>query len=316
MAHLHKARVFYQHNDYVQSLHFAELALTKLKLLKDRPLEALDDAMTFKTTSLKFLGRFGEAMENAKERYTLWAMANIRNPRSIWAAFDLIDCCINMNEYVDAELFARTAYEIINERTDNIIPVNIRQHTLARGAYFLAKATCELAKAGGIAPEAKQAAVVKAIAHAREALEINTQLYGAESVDAANDMIVLADALDHFNGVDDDEVLRLYEQAKAIYSRVQGSSSPNVASCENNLGAAYLRSAIRARAAHDVDRVVANLLQAIPHYGEAARIFRTTNHAAGADVVLGNVTRVQVMLQEVEAERAAAVSVTAAESRA
>ena len=55
------------------------------------------------------MGRYREAMETAKERYSMWAMTNIRNPASILAAFDLIECCIHVNEYVDAEMFARTA---------------------------------------------------------------------------------------------------------------------------------------------------------------------------------------------------------------
>ena len=282
MAHLEKARGFLRDNNYVQALRYAELALTKLKLLKDRPFEALDDALTCKTTSLRFMGRYKEAMENAKERYTLWAMTNIRNPRSIWAAFDLIECCLHLNEYVDAELYARTAYEIINERTDNIIPADMRQQTLARGAYYLALATYHLSRAGGIAPEAKHAAGVKTIALAREALDIDTQLYGAESVEVAGDMSTLANVLDHFNDVDDDEVLRLYEQAKGIYARLQGSSSRNVGAVEGNLAIKYRKRAIRAHAAHDLDRCVANLELTLPLYREASRILRINNHVDDA----------------------------------
>ena len=167
MENLEKAKRFRQDNNYVQVLRYAELATIKLKLLKDRPFEILDKAFSCKTTALNFTGRHREAMESAKERYSMWAMTNIRNPNSIWAAFDLIECCIHLQEYVDAELFARTAYEIIHERTDNTIPLNIRQQTLARGAQYLALTTFQLAQAGGIAPEAKQAAGVKAIALAR-----------------------------------------------------------------------------------------------------------------------------------------------------
>ena len=179
MAHLVKARGFLQDNNHVQALKHAELALTKLKLLKDRPFDAMDDAFACKSGALKFMGRQTEAMESAKERYTMWAMSNIRNPRSIYAAFDLIECCLHIEEYADAELFARTAYEIINERTDNIIPADMQQQTLARGSALLAQATLSLAQARGIAPDVKQEAGVKAIALAREALEIDIQLCGA-----------------------------------------------------------------------------------------------------------------------------------------
>ena len=163
MVNLENATRFLGNNNHMQALRYAEVALTKLKLLKDdRPLEALNDAFSCKTTALNFMGRHREAMESAKERYSMWAMADIRNPNSIWAAFDLIECCMHLKDYVDAELFARTALEIINERTDNIVPLNLRQETLARGISCLAKATLSLAQAGGIAPEAKQASGMKA----------------------------------------------------------------------------------------------------------------------------------------------------------
>ena len=313
MTNLMKARGFFEVNNYVQTLRYAELA-SKLKLLKDRPLEAIDLALSLKTASLEFLGRYREAMENAKERYTMWAMTNIRNPRSIRAAFDLIDCCLLLDEKVDAELFARTAYEIINQRTDNIIPLDQRQHFLARGAHYLAKATYELAKAGGIAPEAKQAAGMKAIALLREALEIDTQLYGAESGNVAGDISVLAQALAYFNDEDDNEVLRLYERAKAIFAQVQGSSSMNVAACEQNLGVAHLTWAMRAEAVNDPDRYVANLQLALPHYREAARI--STNHADRADAALRTAAGVEELLRLAEISRAEAAAAAVAPSSA
>ena len=196
MANLEKAKGFLGNNNHVQALRYAELlALTKLKLLKDRPFDVLDDAFACKTSSFRFMGRYGEAMESAKERYSMWAMTDIRNPRSVWATFDLVECCLQLNEFIEAEMFARTAYEIINQKTDNIIPLDRRQEARAHGARHLATATLCLAKAGGIAPEAKQAAGVKAIALAREGLEINTQLFGADSKEAANSMVTLAEAL-------------------------------------------------------------------------------------------------------------------------
>ena len=187
MVNLENAKRFLGNNNHMQALRYAEVALTKLKLLKDdRPLEALNVAFTCKTTALNFMGRYGEAMESAKERYSMWAMTDIRNPNSIWAAFDLIECCLRIEEYIDAEMFARTTLEIINQRTDNIIPLDQRQETLARYTLNLAIATFRLAQAGGgMAPEAKQAAGVKAIALVRDALEINSQAYGAESTEVA-----------------------------------------------------------------------------------------------------------------------------------
>ena len=300
MAHLGKARGFERDNNHVQALRFSELALNKLKLLKDRPFDAMDEALTFKTTALRFMGRYREAMESAKERYSLWAMTNIRNPNSIWAAFDLIECCLHIGEFVDAELFARTAYEIINERTDNIIPLDQRQKFLARGAHFLARATHLLAKTGGIAPEAKQATGVKAIALAREALVINTRLFGVENEQVADNMLVLAQILNYFNDVADDEVLRLYGQAKAIFAQVQGSSSPNVAACEYNLGVAYYSRAIRAQAAHDLDRCVANLELALPHCREAVRIYTDIpNQVEYANSALRRVVEVEEGIRQI-----------------
>ena len=66
-----------------------------------------------------------------------------------------------------------------------------------------------LAEHGDIPPEANQTAGQEAIGLARRALEIQTQLHGTEHQHVANAMRLLADVLDYFNNVDDDDVLRL-----------------------------------------------------------------------------------------------------------
>ena len=155
-----------------------------------------------------------------------------------------------------------TLWEIINHKHDNKIPDDLQQPYIAQGAHFLASATLRLARTGGIPPEEKQKAGQEVIALARRALGIHIQLCGIESIDVANVMCALAEALDHFNDGDDEEVLRLFEQSKAIYARLHGSLSVNVAIGENRLGNAYCDRAARARTANDLDHVnryVANL---------------------------------------------------------
>ena len=72
-------------------------------------------------------------------------------------------------------------------------------------------------------------------------------------------MAVLAETLDHFDDNDDEEVLRLFEQAKAIHTRMFGSSSSNVATCAGKLIVVYNKIAERAHAANNLDRELANL---------------------------------------------------------
>ena len=145
---------------------------------------------------------------------------------------------------------------------------------------------------------------MKAIAHAREALEISTQLY-VDDGEVGTNLMVLADILDHFNEVDDDEVIRLYEQAKSVFARSQGSLSSNVATSEKNLGITYRDRAIRACTAHDLDRAVANLELALPHVREAVRIYRAANRMDRVDDALRRVAEVENLLRMAEAERAA-----------
>ena len=152
-------------------------------------------------------------------------MNHMRNPRMFNAAFHLIQSCIHNKEYEDASVYAHQAYEMVLKDADGIIPSDQREELLARGSYWLARATFRLAHAGGIPAGEKQKAGEDAIAFARQALEIDTQLYGTEHSDVAGDMTTLATVLDYFNNVDDDEVLRLHEQANAIESRLAGSSS-------------------------------------------------------------------------------------------
>ena len=295
----------------MQALRYSNLAATKLKQLKDRRLETvqlIDDALRCKYNALNFMGRYREGMEFAEERYTLWAMNQMRNSGSIYAAFALIESCIQNNEYEDAERYARHAMFMINDMADNFIPSEKRPRFLADGSNYLARAVLHLAEAGGIPPEEKQKAGEEAIVLARQAFELRTQVYGTESNQVAGAMLTLADVLDYFNNVDDDEILRLYEQAIAIFSRVQGSSSVNVAAGKGNLGKSYHNRAGRARVANDLDGCLANLELSLPHYRETARIFRVINPVDKAETALRSIAGAEEHMRRVGIARAAAAA--------
>ena len=299
-ANLDKARGFNDQQNWVQTLRYGELAATKLKQLKDRRLEtvqAIDEALSCKFNALQQLGRHREAMECIKECYTLWAMNHMRNPRSMRAALALIQSCLHNKEFEDAERYARHAYFMIAEMTDNFIPVDLYPEYLAEGSYYLSRAIFRLAETGGIPSVDKQKAGEEAIMHARKALELHTQLHGTESAEVAGCMSSLADVLHYFNDVDDDEILRLYEQSIAIYARVHGSVSSNVAAGEYNLGAAYQNRARRAQTANDMDRCVANLELALSHLREAVRIYRAINYMDQADEAARTVVKIEEFLR-------------------
>ena len=280
MTHLDKARGFDRDQNWSQVLRYGDLAATKLKQLKDRPVEDISDALGYKCAALDHLGRPREQLECAKEWYCLWN-TKPTDVGAIRAAFALIHCCTKNKEHEDAQLYASTLYEIINHKHDNKIPEDRRQWYIARGAYYLAQATLGSAQNGDIPPEQKQKAGQETIALARKALEIHTQLYGTEDVVVATD--ILAEALAYFVDDDDDEVLRLHEHAKAILTRLQGSSCVNVAVVEVKLGDAYRNRAKRARAANDLNRFVANLELALRRYRGGARIYQAINHTDMAD---------------------------------
>ena len=298
MSHLAKAKEFRREQNWSQALRYSDLAATKLKQLKDRPIEALSEALSHKCNALGFLGQYREQLECAKEWYCLWN-TKPTDVGAIDAAFALIESCMNNKEFADAHLYASTLFEIINHKHDNKIPDNQRQQYIAKGAYFLAQATLYLAQSGGIPPEEKQKAAEEAIALARRALEIHTQLRGTEHSEVAADMVSLAGILGFFNNEDDDEILRLIEQAKAIFSRVQGNSSVNVATCESNVGGSYYNRAMSAHIAHDLDRELANLELALPHFHEAARIYRAVNRVECADKASQKAVEVEQMLRQV-----------------
>ena len=117
-------------------------------------------------------------------------------------------------------------------------------------------------------------------------------------------MGVLASILDYCNGVDDVEVPRLYEQAKANYARVEGSLSFNVATCEEKLAVMYDRRAKKALDVAGLDQIVANRELALSHYREATRIYRAANRIDCADRTAQQVVTIEKQLQFI-AERAA-----------
>ena len=312
MAHLEKAEGFYQQQNWVQTLCYGELAATKLKQLKDRRLDTvqlISKVMSYKFDALQSMGRYGEAMECAEERYTLWAMNHLRNPGSMTAALRLIECCLHNQKFVDAERYARHAMFMIAEMTDNFIPAEERTKFLADASYYLAQAIFRLAIAGGIPPDEQQKAGKEAIMHARKALELRTQVYGTDSAFAASAMGGLADVLDY---VDNDEVPRLLEQAIAIYRRLEGSSSLNLAVFKNNLGNSYYHGARRAAAANNMDRELTNLELAAPLFREAVRIFRTIDRIDQADAVQRNITTSEEQIRQIVIARAVASTAVAA----
>ena len=310
-ANLEKARGFYRDQNWMQALRYAEIAATKLKQLKDRRIEnveAIDDALGCKYNALGRMDRHREALECIKECYTLWAMNHMRNKGSLRAALSLIQSCLHNNEFEDAESYARHAYFMIAEMTDNFLSVDERPVFLADGSYWLARTIFYLVKSGGIPPAEKKKAGEEAIELARKALEIHTQLFGTESCEVATDINALADTLDFFNNVDDNEVPRLFKQAIAIYRQVQGSSSYNVAVCEKNLGISYGKRADRAQAANDLDRCMVNLEVALPHYCEAARIFRAINLVDRADEALRDIAEIEGKIRQTRIARATAAA--------
>ena len=107
----------------------------------------------------------------------------------------------------------------------------------------------------------------------------------------------------------DDEVLRLFEQGKTIYTRLFGSSSVNVAASEGNLGTAYHRRAKRANDANDWDHALANLELALPRFREAARIYRDLNHTDMADSTVINVLEVEERQRQIAIKRAATATI-------
>ena len=315
MAHLEKAKGFDGERNFVQSLRYAELAWTKLKQLKDRSLasiEILDEALLFKFNALNFMGRNKESLECATERYNMWATTFMRNPGTIEAAFPLIQSLVFNNEFAQAHLIASTVHEMIMHPMTHDIPEGLQQPYLADASRLLAMATHALAQSGGIPPEEMQKAGEEAIALARKALEIHTRLHGADSDEVATDMGALANVLDFFNDFDDDEAIRLYEQVISTYSRLEGSSSVNVAVSKKNLGTVYGRRAERVVDANDLDRYVANLELALPHYREAARIYKAINYVDSADAAALTVTQIEENIRRVRNKiTARAVTATA-----
>ena len=277
MANLEKAKGFLRANNWPQVLRYSDLAAIKLKQLKDCPLEDLSKVLNHKFNALNMMDRNREALECAKEWYCLWLTKHTHPPA-------------------------------IHAGTENSSTLYYVHALLGCKKKYLAKATFALAQSGGISAEEKQASGVEAIALARRALEIHTQLHGAESHEVAEDMSSLALVLDYFNDVDDDEVPLLYERAKAIFARVFGSLSPNVAAAEKNLGVSYGERATRAHGADDLDSCVVNLELALTHHREAARIYRAVNRVDAADSAIRDAVVIENNVRHVRNIRAAATA--------
>ena len=310
MAYFEKARAFERERNVVQLLRYADLALRKLKPLKDRSLAfiiILDEVLRDKFNSLNFMDRHKEALECATERYNMWATTYMRNPHTIDAAFPLIDSLIKNKEFAQAHLIASTVYDMVMHPTNHDIPGDLQQPYLADAARLFALTIYRLAESGGIPPEEQQKAGEEAIALARKALEIHTQLYGAESEEALGDLGTLANVLSFFVD-DDEEAISRYEQLITILNRLEGTSSVSVATFKKNLGSVYGDRADRAYADNDLDHCLANYGLFLSHYREAIRIFRANNLMDRADDAAQRVTEVEGKIWQITVAKAAASS--------
>ena len=308
-TNLEKAERFHDQRNWSQAFHHSDLAANKLKQLKDRPVEAIDDALRIKCDSLNGLARYKEGLECAKERYCLYLTSHT-HPPAIEASFALIHSCIYNKKYADAASYARILWETINDKSsNNKIPVAQRQPYIARGASVLARSIHRMAQIGGISPEVMKNRELEAISLARKALEIDTWLCGTESREVAHDMGILAQVLGGFDVVDDDEIFPLLQQSIDIYTRLDGQSY-NVAAGETSMGNAFKRRAIKAQKADDMDRCVANMELALPHLREAVKIYRAVNHIADADTVTQNLVSVEDFLQRAKSTRSTSTAAT------
>ena len=102
------------------------------------------------------------------------------------------------------------------------------------------------------------------------------------------------------------EKIRLMDQSNAIFLRIEGSLSVNVAVGEGKLGTLYGDMARRQLANNDLDLCVVTLELALTHFGEALRICRLNNHVEVANDVLRNIAHVKEDMRKVGIARAAA----------
>ena len=309
LVNLDKAKGFNQARNWLPSLRFSELALAKLRPLNDRSLaiiEILDDALSYQFNALHFLDRKMEALECATERYNLWANSYIRNPRTIHASFPLIDSLMENGDFERAHLIAGTVHEMIMHPTNHDIPDNMHLYFMAQSSHLLADSTYRLAKVFGIPLLERKKAGEDAIALARKALEIHTELHGADSEKVANDMGLLANVLRYFGDVND-EAIHLYEQMNVIFSQSSmhvGSSSVNVALNKMNLGNIYFERAVAAINTNDVDLQLTNYELAYPQFLDAAQIFRTINNREMADNATQHITMVESSIRYLRTQMA------------
>ena len=294
ITHLEKAQGFYRETNWPEVFRYADLALSKLNQLKDRPVEVISEVLCMKFNALNQTGQHMVALECAKEWYCLW-LTKHTHPPAIRAAFALMESCIHNKEYADARIYAHTTWETITMSRDSHIPEGEREEYTAYGAHYVAKSILALADSGGLPAKEKQEAGEEAIARARQALAISSRLRGMEHENMAVDvMSTLAQILDYFNPIDDDdEPIRLFEQAKVFHTRTQGSLSANVAQTEECMSDSYFKRARRAHDANDLNREMANLNLSLSHCREAVRIYRAIGQTDMANKAVQQVVDIE-----------------------
>ena len=142
MANLVKAQGFQRDRNWPQTLRFGQIAVTKLKQLKDVSLEGVqnvDDALGCVFDAQTLLGHHKEAMDCCKERYDLWTTNHLQNSNSIRSSLGLIQSCLLNKEFEDAERYGRHVIRMINERVTSLTLTEY-QGFIADASFWTARA--------------------------------------------------------------------------------------------------------------------------------------------------------------------------------
>jgi tetratricopeptide (TPR) repeat protein len=195
-------------------------------------------ALVGKGNRLVFQQEYNEAKTVYEELYNLVAEAYyVDHPLVLKAANYLIEFLIQIEEYEDAERYARITYECLTR------PFDTESMDVADAAQYLANVTYKLICRDG----AEDSETMEAEMLSRKSLRIKEKLYGTNHCIIVNSKICLSNVLS-IEGNHDDERKLLLEQCLAINIRRYGID--NVDTAIVNTGLANFHKEIARKLPH------------------------------------------------------------------
>jgi tetratricopeptide (TPR) repeat protein len=220
--------------DHDEAANYCDMALSHARrvIIEEDKIRLTYEALMTKGYNFQSQSKYNEAKTAYEEVYNFMVEIHYPDhPLVLEAANRMISVLTVLEEYEDAERYARICYECCTR------PIDTESEEVADAAVELAHVTSKLILNG------KDGDIVEAEMLARKSLRIMQKIYGSNTSNTCPDKITLSNILSAKCGNHENERKSLLEQCLASYVKLQAGDGNFVARANDGLAKVHYRIA-------------------------------------------------------------------------